>query len=474
VRCILRVVGHRYQYVRRAYWQWCIVEPHDEEYVRYSADSSMCAGTPLSAAVIIDPASRSKIDAAAAEGFPSTVRAAALTLAATRRLPARYPDVYHRLDLWDPVSAAGAQGGAAVYSDYFAIHLAPRALQDVAGFRLVRESASSAKALSALMATGPNATHVLPDGAESGSAAAIGALASALPAGGLSAMALRDLQIARHLAALWNVSSWGGAEGLMGDGWEAGILTAGVGMESGVWYTWPARRLPGQGSDVQDQLWYARAVQRAGQLVVSREDPCPAGCVGDGSFLSPYHVTLSLALTDVPVNGSAGEAAGGAAGDDTVTAVAPILGVIMVGFKAEFFQARLIDAMRGGECHPAAADATCFLMDYSAAIVAHPGLPNTPDSEFVASAGASAQQTPLRDRNAGVFVGEVHGAVAQEMLSSGLLVQQVTKGASPSKNGMVYGVNETFLDANAGEIQVGGIRMSVPIACVIRGGGWVT
>lgn len=41
--------------------------------------------------------------------------------------------MYHRLDLWDPIAAAGGGrgvGGAstkAVYRDYFALQLAPRA-----------------------------------------------------------------------------------------------------------------------------------------------------------------------------------------------------------------------------------------------------------------------------------------------------------------------------------------------------------
>ncbi len=46
-------------------------------------------------------------------------------------------DVYHRLDLWDPIAAAAAGGGGvvgasakAVYLDYFALQLAPRAYKE--------------------------------------------------------------------------------------------------------------------------------------------------------------------------------------------------------------------------------------------------------------------------------------------------------------------------------------------------------
>ena len=270
---------------------------------------SMCwapiEGTPLSAVTVMDPASQAKVEAMAASAFPSAVRAAAIKLSATRALPAGYPDVYHRLDLWDPVAVgrgAPPTSAAAVYRDYFALHLAPRAFQEVARFGRMSESAATVKAISALTATGPNSTHQLPEDAESGGDALLPAsLAAALPAGGLSETALRDLQIARHLTALWNASSWGSA----GKGWQVGVQTAGIGMESGVWYTWPARQIPGEGSDVQDQLWYARAVQMPGQLVVSREHPCPKGCVGQESFLAPFHITLSLAFTDVAVNGSA-------------------------------------------------------------------------------------------------------------------------------------------------------------------------
>lgn len=257
-------------------------------------------GTPLSAVTVMDPASQEKVDFVSKGAFPSVVRAAALKLDATRALPGAYPDLYHRLDLWDPV-AAGRASGPAVYRDYFAIHLAPRAFKDVAQFARMRESAAAVKAISALTATGPNSTHRLPEDAESGSDALTPAsLAAALPAGGLAETALRDLQIARHLAALWNVSCWG----LVEEGWQKGVQTAGMGMESGVWYTWPARQMPGKGSDVQDQLWYARAVQSPGQLTVSREHPCPSGCVGGDSFLAPFHITLSLAFSDVPVNKS--------------------------------------------------------------------------------------------------------------------------------------------------------------------------
>ena len=45
--------------------------------------------------------------------------------------------MYHRLDLWDPIAAAAAGGGGvvgasakAVYPDYFALQLAPRAYKE--------------------------------------------------------------------------------------------------------------------------------------------------------------------------------------------------------------------------------------------------------------------------------------------------------------------------------------------------------
>ena len=139
---------------------------------------------------------------------------------------------------------------------------------------------------------------------------------------------------------------------------------------------------------------------------------------------------------------------------------------MMVSYKADHFQAELSAKIRG-EC---ADDSTCFLMDFSAMILVHPLLANSPADDQTPDeasarrarrAGAeggnaqpsSTRQPPAMSGNAAVFVGDMHGAVAQEMLSLGLLLQRTTRGLTPNKNGMAYDINVTMLDVSGGEIQ---------------------
>ena len=256
---------------------------------------SMCwspvEGTPFGAVVVIDSVSDSKLAAFAASGmFPRKIRAVSTTFPITTAVPASVRDVYHRLDLWDPVAAAGGgAGGAAsgVYLDYFAMQLAPRAFKSVAKLNAVAESEAQAKAISSLIGAGPGGTRQLIAGAEEGGGAA---LAAALPGDGLNTMALRDVQIARLVGALWNTSVWESEIPVVRDfQWAKGVKNAAVGMESGVWYSWPARAIPGAGSDVQDQPWYARAVDAPGKLVITRE-----------SSLLPASPCLSVSLSPSP------------------------------------------------------------------------------------------------------------------------------------------------------------------------------
>jgi len=344
-----------------------------------------------------------------------------------------------------------------VYRDYYALHLAPRAFLDVVKYAGTVETAAHVDAINTLIASGPSGTRELVEDAASGGNSA---LADALPGNGLSQMALRDLQIARQLAALWNISAWGGG----GLGWAEGVVSAGLGMESGVWYTWPARQLPGRHSDVEDQLWYARAVSEAGTLVVTRELPCLTGCAGQETFMAPYQITLSIAFADssiAPGNSSAN--AGASSAGASPIAVAPTMGVMMVSYMADYFQEKVFKTL-GSSSGCSSGTTTCFLMDSLAFIVAHPDLPLKPTPKTAAAssrrqaaqfADSATRLDPAAVANAGVFVGEVHGSIAQEMMAIGLLVQRTTKGASRYKNGMVYEMNMGMLAANGGE--VGGI-----------------
>ena len=369
----------------------------------------------------------------------ANIGAASLRYPLSRSPPtAGVPDVYHRLDLDNPLPPGL---GDSEYRDYFALHLAPRAMVNPRQFTTQVESAAQAKAVNTLLGAGPGGSRLPVPDAELGGDAK---LRADLPGGGLSKLSLRDVQIARHLAALWNVSAWGSADASAE--WSKGVVHAGIGMESGVWYSWPARVVPGQGSDVQDNLWYARAVQAPGELVLSRVHPCPSqACVGRESFLAPYQITLSLAFTDMPSNTT--EPSG-----STVTAKAPILGVIMVSFMASFFETRLFQELSSFCGH----ETTCFLMDSAAFIVAHPRLAQT-DSGIAETSKAKgnkpdAGSLPFSSTNAGAFVGDVHGSVAQAMLSMGLLVQRRTKGATATTGGMVYEINQTMLVDAGGQV----------------------
>ena len=66
-----------------------------------------------------------------------------------------------------------------------------------------------------------------------------------------------------------------------------------------------------------------------------------------------------------------------------------------------------------------------------------------------------AGSLPFSSTNAGAFVGDVHGSVAQAMLSMGLLVQRRTKGATATTGGMVYEINQTLL------VDAGGQRLEL-------------
>jgi hypothetical protein len=336
------------------------------------------------------------------------------------------------------------------------------------------ETEAHAKAISTLCATGPGASRKLVDGAEEGGDPA---LAAALPGGGLTTMALRDVQIARLLGALWNTSIWGSEPKVERNFvWREGVKNAAVGMESGVWYAWPARVLPGAGSDVQDQPWYGRAIDNPGKLIITREYPCPEGCVGEneeegGGFMAAYHMTVSLAFTDLPAGFNASTGGGGDEDPGApVSAVAPTMGVMMVSYAAKYFSEKLFLEMHGVCSH----GATCFLMDEQAYIIAHPQLSHSPLETAQASGkrermvndtvrravgdansaifGYPRMRRPMIADNAGVFVGDLHGAVAAKLLTLQLLVQRTTKGNTPQKNGMVYEINTKLLAARGGEI----------------------
>jgi hypothetical protein len=143
---------------------------------------------------------------------------------------------------------------------------------------------------------------------------------------------------------------------------------------------------------------------------------------------------------------------------------------MMVSYAANYFSEKLFLEMHG----VCSRGATCFLMDEQAYIIAHPQLSHSPLETAQASGkrermvndtvrravgdansaivGYPRMRRPVIADNAGVFVGDLYGAVAQKLLTLQLLVQRTTKGNTPQKNGMVYEINMKLLAARGGEI----------------------
>ena len=343
---------------------------------------------------------------------------------------------------------------AGAWPDWFALHLAPRAFREAAKYFNIPHTEANVKALSAFMGLGPGGSRQLADNAGK-------VEVPELIGGGPLPYALRDLQIARQLASLWNISRgvFGAEEG---NKWEDNVITTGIGMDSGVWYTWPARRILGKGTDVQDQLWFARAIETPGKLVVSREFPCSDGgeqarrphteVVCDGlDPLPPTRITLSICFRDIVRGLNASDLK--EANEIKVVRSAPRMGVVMVSFSVSFFQRELFRNVRD-TCY---GNTICFLMDSWAYVIAHPYLPATPSEADIRKAleraKANTKGSPVSLPNAGVFVGDMHGAVADEMLNKGVLVRRTTKGATPAKNGMVYEVDLQLLANNGGVVE---------------------